>query len=464
VSPGIRRALRSGYVWISPRRWLRRLLFWGGAVAVGAAAILFAVGAEIANASFHKLIKISPWLPLLVMPAGLTLVAWITRVLFPGTQGSGIPQTIAALHLPEDFARSRLLSLRIAFGKIALTVLALFSGASVGREGPSVQVGASIMHSLGRFARFPHLQTDRGLIVAGGAAGVAAAFNTPLAGIVFAIEELSRSFEQRTTGIVLTAVIFAGVTSLAVLGDYTYFGQTSATIGGEKGWIAVILCGVVGGALGGLFSRMMIGMSAGLPGRIGFWMRNRPIRFAAGCGLMLALIGIASDSTSYGTGYYEAKQLIEGSEQVPGSYGVLKLLATLVSYASGIPGGIFAPSLAVGAGFGANLADFVPFAPAAAIVILGMVAYFAGVAQAPLTAFIIVMEMTDNHDMVIPLMAAAVLGHGTSTLICRKPLYKALADNIVEAHAAAVASSRPPAQVPQAADQAAGRSEDRPAA
>ena len=178
---------------------------------------------------------------------------------------------------------------------------------------------------------------------------------------------------------------------------------------------------------------------------------------------MLALIGIASQSTSYGTGYAEAKQLIEGSEQIPASYGVLKLLATLVSYASGIPGGIFAPSLAVGAGFGANLAKFLPFAPAAAIVILGMVAYFAGVAQAPLTAFIIVMEMTDNHDMVIPLMAAALIGHGTSTLICRKPLYKALADNIVEAHGASVAAAAPPAQTPQAAEANGSQSKGHPA-
>ena len=116
-----------------------------------------------------------------------------------------------------------MLSARIAVGKILLTLLGLASGASIGREGPTVQVGASIMYALGRLLRLPRLELQRALVLAGGAAGIAAAFNTPLAGVVFAIEELSHSFEARTSGTVLTAVVIAGITTLALVGNYTVF-------------------------------------------------------------------------------------------------------------------------------------------------------------------------------------------------------------------------------------------------
>lgn len=426
---------RSRRQWLSLRLWKRRLLFWSGAVSVGAAAVLFAVAGEEVNTLFHRVTGISMFLPLLISPLGLALVAWLTRRYFPGAQGSGIPQTIAALQLEDGTARRGLLSLRIAVSKVFLTLLGLLSGASVGREGPTVQIGASIMHALGSYTRFPRHEMERGLILAGGAAGVAAAFNTPLAGIVFAIEEMSRSFEQRTSGTVLTAVIVAGIASIGFLGNYTYFGHTDASLDMAHGSMAVLACGVLGGLLGGLFSRILVAASDGLPGRLGGLRRERPIHFAAVCGLALAVIGLLSAGTTYGTGYHEVRHILEGTETLPAAYGVLKLAATVVSYLSGIPGGIFAPSLAVGAGLGVNIAELLTGTPAGAVAIVGMVAYFSGVVQAPITAFVIVMEMTDNHDMVVPLMAAALIASGVSRLICRKPLYKALAENLLAASA-----------------------------
>lgn len=422
---------RSKYLWFSLRLWRRRIAFWGGGVSIGIVAILFALGSEQGNLLFNRLLAISPLLPLLVTPLGMALVLAISRRYFPGSQGSGIPQTIAAIKVLDSGGRHSLLSLRIAAGKIFLTLLALTSGASVGREGPTVQIGASIMYTLSRFTRFSRPEMEKGLILAGGAAGVAAAFNTPLAGIVFAIEEMSRSFEERTSGTVLTTVIVSGLISLAWLGNYTYFGHTSAALDLGRGWIAVAVCGVAGGVMGGLFSRVLLAAASGLPGRVGRWMRDKPVRFAALCGFALALLGLLSGNATYGTGYPEARQLLEGGGSLSQSYGILKMLATIVSYISGIPGGIFAPSLAVGAGFGANLSVLVPFAPAGAVVILGMVAYFAGVVQAPITAFVIVMEMTDNSQLILPLMATAFIAHATSQLVCPKPLYKTLADGFM---------------------------------
>ncbi len=406
--------------------WKRRLLFWAGALLVGATAILFALAANYAQALFHRAARASVYLPIVITPAGFAVVAVLTRKLFPGSQGSGIPQTIAALEIPDHDTRRKLLSLRMAVAKISLTLLGLGAGASIGREGPTVQVGASIMHGFGRFAKFSHQEIDRGLILAGGAAGIAAAFNTPLAGVVFAIEELSRSFEQRTSGTILIAVILAGVVSLAMLGNYTYFGHTAVTMTLGADWLAVAVCGVLGGVFGGAFSRLLIVANRGLPGKLGILVRERPVVFALLCGILVALLGVASGDTVFCTGYDEAKSILEGGQQ-PASFGPLKILATVVSYMSGIPGGIFSPSLSAGAGLGALIATFFSATPAGAIVILSMVAYFSGVVQSPITAFVIVMEMTDNHGMLLPLMATSLIASTMSRLICPIPVYQALA-------------------------------------
>jgi H+/Cl- antiporter ClcA len=426
--PGFYRRSR---LFLTREAWRRRVAFWSGGLAVGFAAVGLAIAADYVQAWFRDAVAVSPYLALAITPLGLALSVALTRRYFPGSQGSGIPQAIAARQYPDEAARTRLLSLRIAAGKVLLTLLGLLAGASAGREGPTVQIGASVMHAVGRVWTGKH----QGLILAGSAAGVAAAFNTPLAGIVFAIEEMSRSFEQRTSGLVLTTVIIAGIASLALIGNYTYFGHTGAVLARVQDWAAVPLCGVAGGLLGGLFSMIVVAVAkGGIPGRAGALIRRHPVPFAALCGLLVAIIGIVSGGTTYGTGYVEAKQLVEGVGQVPRSFGILKFLATVLSTVSGIPGGIFSPSLAVGAGLGADVAGLLPGTSAGAVILLGMVAYFAGVVQAPITAFVIVLEMTDSHAMAVPLMLAALIAFGTARLIGARPIYHALSENFLPKH------------------------------
>ena len=408
---------------LCPDAWKIRILFWSGAVIVGLVATGFALSTEFVDHSFHQLIQSSPYLPLVICPLGLMLVSWMTRRFFPGSQGSGIPQSIAALQMIDHTSRTAVLSFRIAFGKILLTLIGLLSGASIGREGPTVHIGAAIMFSLGRFAKFPHHYMDKGLILAGGAAGIAAAFNTPLAGILFAVEEMGRSFEERTSGVLLTAVFIAGITAISIQGNYTYFGSTDASLETSQFLLPIIVCGLVGGLLGGLFSTVLIHGSR----RIAPLMKRRPLVIAAVCGLGIAIVGLLSGNTVYGTGYEEAQALITGTSTAPDGYPAYKMLATVFSYLSGIPGGIFAPSLAAGAGVGAELTHWLPGIPASAIIILGMVGYFTGVVQTPITAFVIVMEMTDNHDLLLPLMATAFIAYGTSRLVCPTPIYRILA-------------------------------------
>jgi H+/Cl- antiporter ClcA len=410
-------------------RWRRRAVFLIGGVTVGAAAVGLALASDWVQAEFQLLVTTWRYASLVVTPLGFALSVFLTRRYFANSQGSGIPQAIAARELVDQEARGRLVSGRIAIGKILLTLLGLLCGASAGREGPTVQVGASIMFAIGRFS--PRRQP--GLILAGAAAGVAAAFNTPLAGIVFGIEEMSRAFETRTSGLVIAAVIAAGLTSLALVGNYAYFGSTPAMLRSGVDWLAIPLCGVIGGLAGGLFSRFVIVMARGLPGAVGRALKRHPIPFALACGLIVALCGIASDGTIYGTGYAQVKAALEGTAPLPADFGLAKFLATAFSTVSGIPGGIFSPSLAVGAGIGADVAQLFPSAPISAIILLGMVSYFTGVVQAPITAFVIVTEMTDNHAMVIPLMTSALIAYGASRLVCPEGIYHALAKGFAQA-------------------------------
>ena len=127
---------------------------------------------------------------------------------------------------------------------------------------------------------------------------------------------------------------------------------------------------------------------------------------------------------------------MQGQGGVPATFGVLKLLATVASSVSGIPGGIFAPSLAVGTGLGANVAALLPGAPVQTLIVLGMVAYFSGVAQAPITAFVIVTEMTNDHALVVPVMLCSLIGFAVSRLVCHEGVYHALSHNFVAAEAA----------------------------
>jgi len=390
---------------------------------VGAVAVGLALASDGAQHAFHQLLRHYPLGAFVVTPLGFALTAWLARRYFPNTQGSGIPQAIAARQYKTTEERNHFVGARIAVGKVLLTLMGLLAGASTGREGPTVQVGASIMFVIGRLT--PNRQP--GLILAGAAAGLAAAFNTPLAGIVFAIEEMSRSFEARASGLIIGAVILAGMTSLAFLGDYTYFGSSASMLASGTDWLAVPFCGLLGGLLGGVFSRILIAAADGFPMLRLKWISAHPVFFALACGLLVAVCGFLSGGDVYGTGYAQAKGVLHGTASLPLAFMPLKFIATVASSVSGIPGGIFSPSLSVGAGFGADVARFFPSAPIGAIVLLGMVSYFAGVVQAPITAFVIVSEMTDNHAMLVPLMAAALIAHAASRLVCHEGVYHALA-------------------------------------
>ncbi len=403
-------------------QWRRRLATLIGALMVGLIALFFAEAGDYAQEAFTRMGHSNPYLPLLVTPAIFAVVAWLTGKVALEARGSGIPQVIAAAYDPDGNEEKRLISLRAAAAKLVLTVAALFGGAPVGREGPTVQLGAAIMMASHKLLR---VRVTPGVLIAGGAAGVAAAFNTPLAGIAFAIEELAVAYEQRVAILAMGAVMIAGLTAQSLAGDYIYFGQVDAGLDVSTVLIAAPLAGIFGGMAGGLFSRLFL-MLRGPGGRWTSLLRKRPVLTSMLCGLVVAIIGFATSGATWGTGYEPTKEMLAGGDGEMW-FGPAKLVATLATSASAIPGGIFAPSLSVGAGFGQLLTPFFDPEQAGAIVLLGMVGYFVGVVRAPLTAVIILAETTSSTSMILPLFATALIADWAGSKVCSERLYHALA-------------------------------------
>jgi H+/Cl- antiporter ClcA len=397
-------------------RWRARAITGIAAAIAGLAAVAFSRLADLALRGFNMIVHDRLWVAALLAPAIGMAVVWATRRFVPGAQGSGIPQTIAAMRtLERHGAAQGLLSLPIALGKMVLGSLALLGGFSAGREGPCVQIAASIMHCCHRF--LPNARGIRAadLVLAGGAAGIAAAFNTPLAGITFAIEELGRRFEPRASGVLLSTIIVAGLTSMALAGNYRYFGQLKVGEFGTGIIPAVLAGGVVCGVAGGLFSRLLLWPQSGGGSRLWAWRRAHPVLFAGLCGLAVALIGWSSGGVSLGSGYTVTAQAIGGSIALPWYTPVARLAATVISYFSGIPGGIFAPALAVGAAIGFDLGQWLQLGVGAhPVVAICMAGFLSAATQSPITAAIIVMEMVDGHAMVISLLATALIAKAVS--------------------------------------------------
>jgi chloride channel protein, CIC family len=415
-------------------RWHQRFLFWLSAVIVGAVSLGFGWGTVHASALFQRLIAPHPLVAFVICPAGLAAISFLTRTLFPGAQGSGIPQAMAAIRMERmEFAKT-MLSWRIAIGKTLLTLAGFAVGASIGKEGPTVQIGCSVMNGLGGLGLKPSRDLLRLLVLAGGAAGIASAFNTPIAGAVFAIEEMAHYHVDAAIGrrlLVVTAL--SGMTMMALVGNYTYFGSVVVDMPWGWAWLSVPAIGVVGGALGGAFARILSLPQTRLPSFLARFLRQHPIVFAALCGLVLAGLGTLSGGLAFGASHAPAEAALHGTAVPPLGFPILKWAATVISYMSGIPGGIFAPSLAVGAGLSAWFAPIFPHVPLSVLAMLGMSAYFSGVVQSPITAAVIVLEMTNNTSMTVAVSAAAMFATAISRKICRTPLYAAMAQQFLEA-------------------------------
>lgn len=409
------------------RLWSDRFVVMLFATLSGLTVVVFTWLSEHALATFFSLHARFFWLPLIWTPLLTMGIVYLTRRFVPGAAGSGIPQVMAALSSQTArFQRSLFISIKLSLSKVVLTAAGLLAGLSAGREGPSVQIASGVMHNARHWLSENSQIKDSGLILAGGAAGIAAAFNTPLGGVMFAIEELSRNPEDRRSGLLMAAIILAGLMAVSVYGNFTYFGVITIESTGFTLFLPGLMVAVLSGLFGGLFARLLI-YSLHTPSR--YWIhqfrRSYPVLFAGVCGLVIAIIGLGTDGATFGSGYAHTRAMLENHDDVSKAYVLLKMVSTWLTTWSGVPAGIFAPSLAIGAALGNDLAALLSYPNAPTLIALGMAGFLAAVTQAPLTAFIIVMEMITGHELVLSLMASALIASGVSRMISQ-PLYSAL--------------------------------------
>jgi H+/Cl- antiporter ClcA len=397
-------------------------------LAVGTGAFLFGRLATDAQHCFNFFFGARTWLTCLGAPFIFLAAAWIVRRFAPHAAGSGIPEVLrvvkAAVPGSSRALSSDLVSLRTAAIKVASAGLGYLGGASIGEEGPTVHISASILAFAARKSgRHSDDSDGRSFLVAGAAAGIAAAFNTPVAGIVFALEEIAESIFSRFKIAVILCVVVAVVTVRGLAGNEQYFGHVSVRTQAPAAMtmLFAVAAGALGGLFGGLFSRALtLPRLRILPST--WWLR------ALCCGLVCSSIAFLSHGSTSGSGHAIVNSFIDDPlGKLPALLFPEKFLTTVFSYLSGMAGGIFSPCLTIGAGLGVDLGRLLQSTDPKVCALIGMVAFFAGVVHAPLTAAIIVMEMSSQYDLIIPMLTAAYVARELGALVAPVPLYRQLA-------------------------------------
>ena len=365
----------------------------------------------------------SPWRRLLVPAAGSLVTGYLLSRYFPNARGSGIPQTKAAL-----FAREGHIKLRTVLGKFFCCSTSLASGIALGREGPSVQVGAGIASVLARRIGLPP-ERVKALIPVGASAAVAAAFNTPIAGVLFALEEIMGDMNAPVLGSVVLSSATAWIVLHLLLGDEPLFHAPAYQLvhGAEFAVYAVL--GVSGGLVSVAFVKLLLGLRA--------WFLRRPkhtewFQPVAG-GLLVGIMGWFVPE-SLGIGYQHVGQALNGNMALEAMAILLamRVVGTAVCYASGNAGGIFGPALFIGAMLGGTVGSLahtafpnhVAFAGAYALV--GMGTAFAGIVRVPMTSVIMIFEVTRDYSIIVPLMISNLISFFISRRLQPQPIYEAL--------------------------------------
>jgi CIC family chloride channel protein len=366
----------------------------------------------------------APWRRLLFPVGGSLGIGYLLYRYFPNARGSGVPQTKAAL-----FAREGRITMRTVLGKFVCTSATLASGIPLGREGPSVQVGGGIASVLGRLLGLSNEQV-KNLIPVGAAAAIAAAFNTPLAAVVFALEEIMGDLNAPVMGAVVLASATSWMVLRLLLGNNPLFKvpQYQLVSPAEFGVYAVL--GVAGGLVSAAFTKLLLEMRARFLRFPRYTVWFQPL---AG-GLLVGLMGWFVPQV-LGVGYEYVGDALNGKMvfHLMVLLLVLKLFAVTTSYASGNAGGIFGPALFIGAMVGGTVGTVAHHlfpaytATPGAYALVGMGAAFAGIVRAPMTSVLMIFEMTQDYAVIVPLMIANLVSLFVASRLQHEPIYEALA-------------------------------------
>ncbi len=364
------------------------------------------------------------WRRILIPLMGALGTGFLLYRYFPEARGSGIPQTKAALYAQGGF-----ISFRTVFGKFFCSSASLASGIALGREGPSVQVGAGVASVLGRTLGLTRDKVQS-LLPVGSSAALAAAFNTPIAAVLFAMEEVVGNLHARGLGFVVLGSAAAWLVLRLSLGDEPLFHVPEYQVVHPIEFVIYALLGLIGGLVSVVFVKTLL------------WMRERFLSMprntrwvqpAVG-GLVVGVLGFFVPAV-LGVGYDAVGDALNGKMaiQMMAILVVLKLIAVVTSYASGNAGGIFGPSLFIGAMVGGTVGSVAHFlfpeytATPGAYALVGMGTAFAGILRVPMTSVIMIFEVTHDYAIIVPLMISNLISFFVSYKLQRQPIYEALA-------------------------------------
>jgi CIC family chloride channel protein len=425
--PGKKWVLALGSRWMEEIRQREEQLFLLLSLLIGAltglAVVAFILLTERVGIRFYPLGS-AAWRRLAMPVAGSLAMGYLLFRYFPNARGSGVPQTKAAL-----FARDGFISLRTVLGKFFCTATTLACGIPLGREGPSVQVGAGIASVLGRWLGL-RPEKVKALIPVGAAAAIAAAFNTPMAAVLFALEEVIGDMNAPVLG----SVVIASATSWAMLrlllGNNPLFQVPQYTLVHPLEFVIYALLGIAGGFLSVAFTKLLLFLRKfflSLPRKTQWW---HPVVGGVTVGIMGWFV-----PQVMGVGYIYVGNALNGSMALKLMLllVVLKLISVAVSYASGNAGGIFGPSLFLGAMLGGAIGTVAHHllpgytATPGAYALVGMGAVFAGIVRVPMTSVLMIFEMTRDYAVIVPLMIANMTSLFISRRFQSQPIYEALA-------------------------------------
>ncbi|MNK27431.1 H(+)/Cl(-) exchange transporter ClcA [compost metagenome] len=414
---------------------LQAVPFWIGSIITGIVAVLYAQIFAFGEHTLNKILNWHLWMIFIIAPAGFVLSWWLVKKYAPYAKGSGIPQVMASVELanPRDnHLIHKLLSFRIIIIKILSSFVLVSSGGAIGREGPTIQIAGSIFRKVYEFlpAWWPKI-SKKNMILTGAAAGLSAAFNTPLGGIVFAVEELSKTHINYFKTALFTAVIIAGLTAQSFAGSYLYLGYPKTS--DVTLWIMfpIIFTSGICGILSSQLSVAMLKINR-LKKKLKTDFSN--VAFLVICGLIVATIAYFINRDILGSGKDIIERVLFTENKTEAWYvPILRMLGPALAFTSGGAGGIFAPALSTGASIGSVFANVMNLTDneTNVLILAGMVAFLTGITRAPFTSAILVLEMTDRHSLIFHLMLAGMMSSIFSVLVSRHSLYEVLKINFI---------------------------------
>ena len=406
---------------------LQAIPFWIASVITGLIAVVYARLFLMAENLTAMIYKQHEWYLFILMPVCFVIAWWLVKRFAPFSRGSGIPQVAAAIEITSpksDPKVDKLLSIKIILVKVFSSLIFAIGGGAIGREGPTIQIAASVFRKVNQVlpAWWPKV-AKRNMIITGAAAGLAAAFNTPLGGIVFAIEELTKTHFSYFKTAIFSSVIIAGLTAQGILGPYLYLGYPKMGDLSNFIFAGVILVAIISGLLGSGMAKIMLAI---FKWKSTFKFNREHVLYVISCALIMAGVAIFVNDTILGSGKDVMERVLFTSDKYSTWYApLLRIIGPILSFTTGASGGVFAPALGAGASVGSLISSWFQLSDTNTnlLVLAGMVGFLTGVTRSPFTSAILVLEMTNRNNVIFHLILAGMVASLVSILIDKHSFY-----------------------------------------